>query len=293
MSRKKNNILKKRIVGGSLSSVISISFVLLLVGLAATIAINASSIVDYFKENIQITAFLKKGTPAVKAVEVQRALEKEPFVKETRYISVEQGTQELVDMLGKDFADVFVTSPVPSSIEVMVYSKYYQADSLDVILDKIVDYPYIESASTQAAMVQTIGDAMTQVGVILGVLIILLTFISSVLISNTVRLSIYSSRFSIHAMQLVGAGNHFIARPFLVRYAGMGAVSGLEACLVLAAGLAYVHKSLFPQIFELFLPANLAIVGVSLVLLGVLLCLLCARIVMGKVIRLDKDELYG
>ena len=280
MSRKKNNILKKRIVGGSLSSVISISFVLLLVGLAATIAINASSIVDYFKENIQITAFLKKGTPAVKAVEVQRALEKEPFVKETRYISVEQGTQELVDMLGKDFADVFVTSPVPSSIEVMVYSKYYQADSLDVILDKIVDYPYIESASTQAAMVQTIGDAMTQVGVILGVLIILLTFISSVLISNTVRLSIYSSRFSIHAMQLV-------------RYAGMGAVSGLVACLVLAAGLAYVHKSLFPQIFELFLPANLAIVGVSLVLLGVLLCLLCARIVMGKVIRLDKDELYG
>ncbi len=290
MSRKKNNILKKRIVGGSLSSVISISFVLLLVGLAATIAINASSIVDYFKENIQITAFLKKGTPAVKAVEVQRALEKEPFVKETRYISVEQGTQELVDMLGKDFADVFVTSPVPSSIEVMVYSKYYQADSLDVILDKIVDYPYIESASTQAAMVQTIGDAMTQVGVILGVLIILLTFISSVLISNTVRLSIYSSRFSIHAMQLVGAG---IARPFLARYAGMGAVSGLVACLVLAAGLAYVHKSLFPQIFELFLPANLAIVGVSLVLLGVLLCLLCARIVMGKVIRLDKDELYG
>ena len=293
MSRKKNNILKKRIVGGSLSSVISISFVLLLVGLAATIAINASSIVDYFKENIQITAFLKKGTPAVKAVEVQRALEKEPFVKGTRYISVEQGTQELVDMLGKDFADVFVTSPVPSSIEVMVYSKYYQADSLDVILDKIVDYPYIESASTQAAMVQTIGDAMTQVGVILGVLIILLTFISSVLISNTVRLSIYSSRFSIHAMQLVGAGNHCIARPGLVRSAGMGAVSGLVACLVLAAGLAYVHKSLFPQIFELFLPANLAIVGVSLVLLGVLLCLLCARIVMGKVIRLDKDELYG
>ena len=73
----------------------------------------------------------------------------------------------------------------------------------------------------------------------------------------------------------------------------MGAVSGLVACLVLAVGLAYVHKSLFPQIFELFLPANLAIVGVSLVLLGVLLCLLCARIVMGKVIRLDKDELYG
>ena len=293
MSRKKNNILKKRIVGGSLSSVISISFVLLLVGLAATIAINASSIVDYFKENIQITAFLKKGTPAVKAVEVQRALEKEPFVKETRYISVEQGTHELVDMLGKDFADVFVTSPVPSSIEVMVYSKYYQADSLDVILDKIVDYPYIESASTQAAMVQTIGDAMTQVGVILGVLIILLTFISSVLISNTVRLSIYSSRFSIHAMQLVGAGNHFIARPFLARYAGMGPVSGLVACPALAAGLAYVHKSLFPPTFELLLPANLAIVGVSLVLLGVLLCLLCARIVMGKVIRLDKDELYG
>ncbi|HCY72726.1 MAG TPA: hypothetical protein DHU75_00875 [Rikenellaceae bacterium] len=292
MGRKRNNILKKRIAGASISSVISISFVLMLVGLSAILALSAGSIVDYFKENIQITAFLKQGTPAVKAVELQAELEKEPFVKETHYISVEQGTQELVDMLGEDFADVFVTSPVPSSIELMVYSKYYDTDSLDVILNKLVDYPLIESASTQAAMAQSVGGAIKQIGGVLGVLVILLTFISAVLVSNTVRLIIYSSRFSIHAMQLVGASNSFIEKPFLRKFALMGFVSGLLACAVIAVGLVYTH-SIFPQVFELFEPLHLAEVGVGVVLLGVLMCLLCAKVVMGKVVRLDKDELYG
>ncbi len=292
MSRKRNNILKKRIAGASLSSVISISLVLLLVGISAILALNAGSIENYFKENIHITAFLKKGTPAVKAVEVQRELEKAPFVKSTRYVSVEEGTQELVDMLGEDFADVFVNTPVPSSIEVLVHSKYFQEDSLDMVMSRIVEYPYIESATTQAAMVSSIGAAMAQVALVLGIVVLLLTFISIVLISNTVRLNIYSSRFSIHAMQLVGAGNAFIARPFLRRSALMGAVSALLSCAIIGGAVAYVYK-IFPQAAELFDSAVYAQVALALIVLGVLVCVLCAWSVMGKLVKLDKDELYG
>ncbi len=292
MSRKRNNILKKRIAGASLSSVISISLVLLLVGISAILALNAGSIENYFKENIHITAFLKKGTPAVKAVEVQRELEKAPFVKSTRYVSVEEGTDELVEMLGKDFADVFVNTPVPSSIEVLVHSKYFQEDSLDMVLSRIVEYPYIESATTQAAMVSSIGAAMAQVALVLGIIVLLLTFISIVLISNTVRLNIYSSRFSIHAMQLVGASNRFIARPFLRRSALMGALSALLSCVIIAGAVAYVYK-VFPQAAELFDTVVYAQVALALVVLGVLVCVLCACSVMGKLVKLDKDELYG
>lgn len=292
MSRKRNNILRKRIAGASLSSVVSISLVLLLVEISAILAFNAKTVENYFKENIHITAFLKKGTSASNAEKVRKDLQKEPFVKSTRYVSVEEGTKELVDMLGEDFADVFVTSPVPSSIEVTVYSRYFQTDSLDMVLNRIVEYPYIESAVTQAAIVASLGEVTTQAGLVLGIVVLLLTFISIVLISNTVRLNIYASRFSIHTMQLVGAGNFFIARPFLRRSMLMGALSALIACAIIAGGLVYIRK-FFPQVFELLDVRAFVVVGAALFVLGVLVCLLCAASVMRKLVKLDKDELYG
>ena len=292
MRRKRNKILKKRIAGASASSVISISLVLLLVGLAAILALNANSIENYFKENIQVTAFLHQGTSEAKALKLQKSLEKEAFVKSTRYVSVEEGTKELVDMLGEDFTDVFVNSPIPSAIEILLHSEYFQSDSLDYVLNKLVEYPLIESATTQAAMVDSIGEVMAQVGLVLSLVVILLGFISVVLISNLIRLNIYASRFSIHTMQLVGASNSFIARPFLKRSALLGSLSGLLSCLIIAALFYYVH-SIFPQIFELFQINILLEVALGLIVLGIIICLLCTRIVLGKVVKLDKDELYG
>lgn len=292
MRRKQNKILSKRIAGASVSSVISISLVLLLVGLAGILALNASTIENYFKENIQVTAFLHQGTSEAKALKLQKSLEAEPFVKSTRYVSVEEGTKELVDMLGEDFTDVFVNSPIPSAIEILLHSEYFQADSLDMVLNRLVEYSLIESATTQAAMVDSIGEVMTQVGVVLVFVVVLLGFISVILISNLIRLNIYASRFSIHTMQLVGASKGFIARPFMLKACLLGLLSGLLSCLIIAALFYYVH-SIFPQIFELFRPDILLEVALGTLVLGMLICLLCTRMVLGKVIKLDKDELYG
>ena len=129
-------------------------------------------------------------------------------------------------------------------------------------------------------------------GLVLSLVVILLGFISVVLISNLIRLNIYASRFSIHTMQLVGASNSFIARPFLKRSALLGSLSGLLSCLIIAALFYYVH-SIFPQIFELFQIDILLEVALGLIVLGIIICLLCTRIVLGKVVKLDKDELYG
>lgn len=292
MRRKQNKILSKRIAGASASSVISISLVLLLVGLAGILALNASTIENYFKENIQVTAFLHQGTSEAKALKLQKSLEAEPFVKSTRYVSVEEGTKELVDMLGEDFTDVFVNSPIPSAIEILLHSEYFQADSLDMVLNRLVEYSLIESATTQAAMVDSIGEVMTQVGVVLVFVVVLLGFISVILISNLIRLNIYASRFSIHTMQLVGASKGFIARPFMLKACLLGLLSGLLSCLIIAALFYYVH-SIFPQIFELFRPDILLEVALGTLVLGMLICLLCTQMVLGKVIKLDKDELYG
>lgn len=293
MKHKKKNILKKRIAGASVSSVISISLALMLVGIAASLTLNISSIENYFKENIHITAFLDKGTPVSKAVELQAKLEKEHFVKKTRYVSAKQGTEELIEMLGEDFADVFVTSPIPSSIELLVKAEYFQIDSLDAVLKKIASYPLVESATTQAAMVDSIGETMAKVALGMAILVFLLTFISIVLISNTVRLNIYSARFTIHTMQMVGASRAFISKPFLRRSALMGALSGIMACAIIAGILVFIKVKVFPAVFELFDINMLIKIAVMLVLLGMLVCLCCARAVMGKVIKLDKDELYA
>lgn len=291
MAVNRNNILKKRIAGSSISSVISISLVLLLLGAAALFVMNASSIESYFKENIHLTAFLRKGTSDKSALALQSRLDKEPFIKETRYVSVEEGTAELVEMLGEDFVSVFATSPVPSSIEVKVYSDYLQQDSLSRVIALIEKNPEVESVSSQSSMIDSIGGAMGKVAAVTGVMLLLLLFISVVLISNTIRLIIYSNRFSIHTMQLVGASNSFIARPFIGKAAGLGLVSALISCAVIAGALIYVH-SIFPQVFEILQPVSLCELAGGLVVTGVLICIVCAKLVMGRMVRLDNDKLY-
>ncbi len=288
----KKNILRKRIVGAYASSVISIALVLLLVGFAAAFAFNVNSIENYFKENIHLTAFLKPKTREADALKLQKELEKERFVKSTRYVSVEQGTAELVDMLGEDFVSVFATSPVPSSIEVLLKAEYLHPDSLKTVISSLEKRRLIDSVNSQTEMIQSVGDAMTRLGLLLLVLVALLLFISVVLISNVVRLNIYSNRFSIHTMQLVGASNSYISRPFLGRASLMGLWSALIACAVLALGLYFAWKA-FPVILELLQPQILIYIALGLVAFGVLLCLVRAAAVMGRMTKLQKDELYG
>lgn len=292
MGRKQNKVLKRRIAGSSVSSVISISLVLLLVGVAAVLFTNAGQIENYFKENIHITAFLKKGVSAEKGQALSQKIEKEKFVKSTRYVSVQEGTAELVEMLGEDFVEVFATSPVPSSIEINLYSQYLQADSLAKVMKIVERYPNVESVSSQAAMVESIAYAMSRAAMVLGVVVLLLLFISIVLISNTIRLIVHSNRFSIRTMQLVGASRAFIARPFVRKAALMGLGSGFIACGIIGGGLYYVY-TVFPTVFEILLWENLAVTAGGILILGMLICVLCARGVMGKMFRSGNNEIYG
>lgn len=286
------NILRKRMVGAYTSSLISISLVLLLLGFAAAFAFNVNSIENYFKENIHLTVFLKAKTKEADALKLQKELEKERYVKATRYVSVEQGTAELVEMLGEDFVCVFATSPVPSSIEVLLKAEYLAPDSLKMVMSSLEKRKLVDSVNSQTEMIQSVGEAMSRLALVLVVLVFLLLFISVVLISNVVRLNIYSKRFSIHTMQLVGATNAYISRPFLGKAALMGFWASLICCSLLALGLYFAWKA-FPSILELLQPRILVYIALGIVAFGLLLCLVCAAAVMGKLTKLQKDELYG
>lgn len=274
-----------------LSSVISISLVLLLVGVAAMLLVNAKGVSDYFKENMQVSVLLKQNVQEDDALDYKASLESMPFIKGTTFVSKEQGKREMEELLGSDFLDVFETSPIPVSIDITVDADYVSADSLEVVRKAVQESPLVEEVVYQRSLVDALNANLSRISLFLGVFIILLLFISFVLINNTVRLNVFARRFTIHTMKLVGATKSFIRAPFLVQAVFQGMFSAFLAIIALV-GILFVVRNEFEQLFRIFrLDLLLVVMGIVLVA-GVVICLVSTWIVVGKLVALKKDDLY-
>ena len=292
MQNLSNRLVRRRLFGAWVSTVISISLVLLLVGVASILLLNARSVSDYFKENLQVSVLMKQDVTEEQALAYQSSLAGLPGVKATTFISREQGIEEMAQMLGRDFLDVFSTAPVPVSIDVNLEAAYVSPDSLEVVKKTLSSSPLVDEVVYQTSLVEALNANLQKIGLVLGVLILLLLFISFVLIGNMVRLNVFSRRFTIHTMQLVGATRGFIRAPFIGQSALQGLFAALVAILMLVGGLFILRKE-FVQLFEIFrldtLLATMAIVIVS----GVLICVVSTWIVVGRLVRFDRDQLYA
>ena len=292
MQNLSNRLVRRRLFGAWVSTVISISLVLLLVGVASILLLNARSVSDYFKENLQVSVLMKQDVTEEQALAYQSTLSGMPGVKATTFISREQGVEEMAQMLGRDFLDVFSTAPVPVSIDVNLEAAYVSPDSLEVVKTALSASPLVDEVVYQTSLVEALNANLQKIGLVLGVLILLLLFISFVLIGNMVRLNVFSRRFTIHTMQLVGATRGFIRAPFIGQSALQGLFAALVAILLLVGGLFILRKE-FVQLFEIFrldtLLATMAIVIVS----GVLICVVSTWIVVGRLVRFDRDQLYA
>lgn len=274
-----------------LSSVISISLVLLLVGIASLLMVNAKGVSDYFKENMQVSVMMKQSVSDEEALKFKETLDGERYIKNTVFISKEQGQRELAQQLGEDFLDVFETSPIPVSIDVTLEAAYVSADSLEVVRTEISKSSLVEEVIYQKSLVDALNANLSRISLILGVFIALLLFISFVLINNTVRLSVFARRFTIHTMKLVGATRSFIRAPFLLQSAFQGVFASFIAIIVLLA-LMFVMRSEFEQLFEIFrMDLLLTVLGI-VVAAGLSICLISTFFVVNKLISLKKDELY-
>ncbi len=291
MSTADNKLMRRRLANAYLSSVISISLVLLLVGVAAMLLVNAKSVSDYFKENMQVTVMMDQDVSDEAAMEFQAALDKERFIKNTTFVSKEQGQRELADILGDDFLDVFETSPIPVSIDVTLKAEYVSADSLEVVRNEISKSSIVDSVEYQSSLVEALNANLSKISAVLGIFIALLLFISYVLINNTVRLNVYARRFTIHTMKLVGATKSFIRAPFLVQAAFQGVFSAFLAIIALVV-MMYFMRSEFQQLFEIFrLDLLLTVIGIVLAS-GLVICITSTWFVVNKLVSLKKDELY-
>jgi cell division transport system permease protein len=291
MAKSENNILYRRLLRSYFSSVISISLVLFLVGMAGVLIVNARSVSNYFKENITVTAVLSVEADDADASALADELERAGYIKDVKLITKEEGVEEMKEILGEDFMDVFEVNPVPASLELQISADYISTDSLSVIEEALYAYPTVDDVVYQQSLVELLNANLERIGLIIGVFVLLLLFISVVLINNTVRLNVYAKRFTIHTMRLVGATKGFITRPFVGQAFFQGLISGAVADVFILGAL-YLIRNEFYQLFSLFDAMLLGAVMAGVVILGMLICMISTSAGVRSLISLNRNELY-
>lgn len=270
---------------------ISISLVLLLVGVASLLMVNSTQVMDHIKGSMQVSILLKPEIQEDDAYILKQKLDSLPFVSDITLVTREQGEREMKDLLGEDFMSVFESSPVPVSLSMTLLPGYVTAEGLEEVSSQVRSLPPVDEVVYQKDLVENLGQNLGKISGILAVMIVVLLFISFVLISNLTRLSFLDKRQSVYTMKLVGATASFIRRPFMEKAALMGLFSSAIAALLLLGLLLWLKKE-FVQLFEVFSPmAILVSIGI-IVGFGLVICLLSTRSVTGRMMAMTRDELY-
>lgn len=274
-----------------LTSVISISLVLFLLGLILLIGMLGNKLSVYVKENLSFSIVLKDNQKETEIKKMQKSLDALPFIKSTEYISKEQAAKELEEELGENPETFLGFNPLQASIEVKLHSEYANPDSLQVIEKKIRNYTSVSELLYRKDMMEMVHNNMKRLGLILLTLVAVLMIISFVLICNTIRLLIYSKRFLIHTMKLVGATSGFIRRPFVKYNIVSGIFASILAILMLTGALYYLQNELkgFIQILDM---QTLLLVYVVVFALGIVLSVIATIFAVNKYLRMGVDKLY-
>ena len=274
-----------------LTSIISIALVLFLMGLIMLMGLLGNKLSVYVKENLSFSIVLKDNIKETEIKKMQTKLDALPYIKSTAYISKEQAAKELEEELGENPETFLGFNPLQASIEVKLHAEYANPDSLQLIEKQIKRYTSVDELLYRKDMMEMVHNNMQRLGVILLALAAVLTLISFVLIGNTIRLLIYSKRFLIHTMQLVGATAGFIRAPFIRYNIVSGLMASILAILLLTGTLYYLQNELdgFVQLLDI---QTLLMVDGAVLVLGLLLSTIATIIAVNKYLRMEVDQLY-
>lgn len=274
-----------------ITACISTTMVLILLGLMLFLVLSAHRLSVYVRENLNFTVLLNNDAPESAILALQKRLDSEAFVKASAYISKEEALKEEVETMGSDPVEFLGYNPFSPSIELKLHAAYANADSVAWIKERILADKLVTDVDYRQGLMDSVNRNISKLSIGLLAVAALLTLISFALINNTVRLTIYSKRFLIHTMKLVGAGWGFIRRPFLRRNFWVGLSSGVLADAVLVA-TAYTLVSYEPGLLAVITTDILLWVMLSTLLFGVLITCMCAYISINKYLRLSAGDLY-
>jgi cell division transport system permease protein len=271
--------------------VVSISLVLFLLGILGMVLINARQLTDYFRESLSFTIMLKEDAREADIRMLQKELDAKPYVKQTEYVSKEAAAVKLQEELGEDFLDFLGYNPLMPTIDVYLLADYTRPDSVIKIEKMISENPVVDEVYYQESILNLINENVKKISAFLLVISALLFLIALTIINNTVRLSIYSKRFLINTMQLIGANRSFIRKPFVLKSLFFGFLAALIA-IGLLMGLMYLIEKEFFTLFtyeniNLFLFLCLALAGA-----GVIINSVSTFFAVNRYLGMHEDKLY-
>lgn len=287
MKQRKKSVIDIQFI----TACISTSLVLLLLGTVTLVVLSAKSLSDHIRENLELSLLLNDNITEKEAENIVFYAEKQPYTKEVHYISKEEILTEQTTSMGIDPTEFLGYNPYTASIEIKLKADYANTDSIIPIKNKLMRYTQIREITYPSELMDNVNDNIRKISTILLTLALALSFISFALINNTIKLTIYSQRFLLHTMKLVGASWGFIRRPFLMRNMSIGIISGILANGIIAGGI-YLLLRYEPQMSYLFTVPTLAIVGGAVMLFGLIITLLCAYISINRFLRMKAGDLY-
>lgn len=283
--------LKKRIFKSYLTSTISISMVLFLIGVLGVVLLNAERLAKYVRENIGFTLVLNEEVQESEIADLLKSLKATDFVKSVEYVDKQTAAERLKAELGEDFTGFLGYNPLLSSVDVKLLADYANPEKLVVLEKKFMEFPQVKEVLFQRDMVNIINENVKKIGLVLVFFSGLLLFIFSALINNTIRISIYSQRFIINTMLLVGATNRFIRSPFIKRSVIFGIAGALAANLLLFI-LMYSYAQELKGIVDLDDLKIFGMVFLADLMLGVIISWSSTYFAVNKFLRLKFDELF-
>ena len=286
---KKNN---KKTVGSYIVSTLSISLVLVVVGVLAFILLNTKQISDKVAQNIGFSIIIKDGINDAEIKKFQKILDTKSYVAETNFISKEQAAKEFQEELGEDFVGVLGYNPLLASIDVKLNAEYANNDSLEIVAQGLYSKDIVHEVSYQKSLVELINKNIKNISIVLLIAGIALVIISFTLIRNTIHLTIYSQRFLIKTMQLVGATPFFICRPFIKDGMWIGLFASLFANTVLMIAIFFLQKDV-GSTFDLINNKILLTMIIFVMMSGITLSLLSSWASVTKYLRKNINDLYN
>ncbi len=271
--------------------VVSVSLVLFLLGVLGMVLINAKELSDYFRESLSFSVMLKDDAKEADIRMLQKDLDGKQYVKETKYISREEAATKLKDDLGEDFINFLGDNPLSPSIDVYLHARYTGPDSVAKIEKYVMQYPFVKEVYYLKPLLFLINENIRKISIFLLILSSFLFLIALTIINNTIRLTIYSKRFLIRTMQLVGATRSFIRRPFILQSAFHGLLAALLA-MGLLMGMLYLMEKEFFLMFTFESTDLLIFLGISLVVIGVLISIISTYFSVNKYLSISEDKLY-
>lgn len=291
MAQHEEKYNRRRLRSAYLSTVVSITLVLFLLGVLGVLVIHAGSIGRYVKENIMITLVIDDSSDPAEVLSFRKQLEASSYIRAAEFVSKEKAAEDLQQELGEEFINFLGYNPIPTTLDLYLNADYTHPDSLNILVTTLQKDPMVTEVKYQESLAGKIQDNIEKITVIILSFSALLLLVSIVLIHNTIRLSIYSRRFLIRTMYLIGATRGFIRRPFLGTGIFQGFLASMLSIILIGITLGQIYNR-FPELYEAGNKYYMLYLSIGILVIGLLITVISTMMAVNKYLRAKKDKLY-